>query len=428
MRLRDLLDKRARLVARLREINDKAGAENRALTAEEDQNYQSAFAEAEQLRTTIEREQRLGALEQEVGAAGADRRDGNGSDGRQEQRPQVRAIDDAGHRYRAAFSAADDEITRRHTERRGSAEYHEHFRSYLTTGERRALDAGSGPGGGFLVAPVQMVQDLLQAVDDLVFVRGLGTVRTVPTATSLGVPTLDADPSDADWTSELATGNEDSTMAFGKRELTPHPVAKRIKVSNKLMRQAGMVESVVLQRMAYKAAVTEEKAFLTGDGVQRPLGCYTASVDGIPTSRDVLTGSATDITFDGLINAKFSLKAPYLTRARWCFHRDGIARISKLKDNTNQYLWQPSTQLGQPDRLLGLPVMMSEFNPNTFTTGLYVGLLGDFSYYWIADALDMQIQRLNELYAEQNRTGFIFRKETDGQPVMAEAFARLKTN
>ena len=69
---------------------------------------------------------------------------------------------------------------------------------------------------------------------------------------------------------------------------------------------------------------------------------------------------------------------------------------------------------------------MSEYAPNTFTTGLYVGLLGDFSHYWIADALEMTVQRLVELYAGTNQTGFIGRLETDGAPVLEEAFARVK--
>jgi HK97 family phage major capsid protein len=61
-----------------------------------------------------------------------------------------------------------------------------------------------------------------------------------------------------------------------------------------------------------------------------------------------------------------------------------------------------------------------------FTTGLYVGIVGDFSNYEIVDALDMQLQVLMELYAETNQNGYILRAETDGMPVLAEAFARVK--
>ena len=69
---------------------------------------------------------------------------------------------------------------------------------------------------------------------------------------------------------------------------------------------------------------------------------------------------------------------------------------------------------------------MSEFTPNTFTSGLSVGMLGDFSQSWIADALSMRMQRLIELYAATNQVGFIGRLEVDGMPVLSEAFVRVK--
>lgn len=52
-------------------------------------------------------------------------------------------------------------------------------------------------------------------------------------------------------------------------------------------------------------------------------------------------------------------------------------------------------------------------------------MIADFSYYWIADALSMQVQRLIELYAESNQVGYIGRLETDGMPVLEEAFVRV---
>ena len=64
--------------------------------------------------------------------------------------------------------------------------------------------------------------------------------------------------------------------------------------------------------------------------------------------------------------------------------------------------------------------------PNTATTAQYVGIVGDFSYYWLAEALQFELQRLDELYAESNQVGFIGRLEADGMPVLAEAFARVK--
>jgi HK97 family phage major capsid protein len=159
------------------------------------------------------------------------------------------------------------------------------------------------------------------------------------------------------------------------------------------------------------------------------MGVFTAATIGfgISTARDVSTGNtATAFTFDGLMEALYSLKAQYHPKATWIFHRDAIKMARKLKDGMGQYIWQPSVQQGQPDLLLGRPYKMSEYCPNTFTASKYVGIIGDFSFYWIADALSMRIQRLNELYAAANQIGFIGRLESDGMPVLNEAFARVK--
>ena len=295
--------------------------------------------------------------------------------------------------------------------------------------EFRALQAGSDTEGGYLVMPEEFKNQLIKFVDNAVHVRGLATVHRVAKATSLGAPSLDTDVSDADWTVELETGSEDSDMAFGKRVLHPHPLAKRIKISNQLIRQSVMpVERLVLDRLGYKNAVTQEKAFLTGNGSQQPLGVFTASAQGISTSRDVSTDNTTTaITFDGLKNTKYSLKGAYQNAAgtSWMFHRDAVKMIAKLKDGSGRYLWEDSVKIGDPDILLGIRALQSEYAPNTFTTGLYVGMLGDWSNYWIADAMDLQIQRLAELYAEANQIGFISRASVDGMPVLEEAFARV---
>jgi HK97 family phage major capsid protein len=242
------------------------------------------------------------------------------------------------------------------------------------------------------------------------------------------VPTLETDVDDSDWTSELATGNQ-GTMAFGGRELRPHPLAKRIKVSKTLKRVSAIpMDALVRQRLEYKTAITKEKAYLLGDGAQKPLGVFVAHADGIPTSRDVSTGSATDFTADGLMDAKYELKQAYWPGARWAFHRQGIKRIRKLKDGQQQYIWQPGLTGGAPDTILEQPYDVSEYVPSTFTTGLYVGILANWpAGYWVVDSLDMGIEVVDQLYAEQNQDGYILRYEGDGAPVLAEAFVRCKT-
>ena len=100
--------------------------------------------------------------------------------------------------------------------------------------------------------------------------------------------------------------------------------------------------------------------------------------------------------------------------------------IRKLKTSDLQYIWQPGLTAGISNTILGKPYVLSEDVPNTYTSGLYVGMYGDFSKYWIIDTLNMQMQVLNELYAETNQIGYIGRYEGDGAPVLEEAFVRIK--
>jgi HK97 family phage major capsid protein len=134
-----------------------------------------------------------------------------------------------------------------------------------------------------------------------------------------------------------------------------------------MLRQAVIgAEQLVIHRLGYKFAVSQEKAFLTGTGVNQQLGVH-AIASGISTDRDVSTGNTTTaIGFDGLIEAKFSIKSQYWRNATWLFHRDAIKGISKLKDGQGQYLWSQSVREGEPDRILGMPMVVSEFVPNTF--------------------------------------------------------------
>ena len=296
------------------------------------------------------------------------------------------------------------------------------------THEQRALMVGSDIEGGYLVMPQQMVSGLLKAVDDDVVIRTIATVIQLKKAKSLGVVKLDTDLNDWDWTTEIKTGSEDDSLRFGKRELRPHPLAKRIKISNTLIQNANMgVQAIVQDRMKYKLGGTLEYNYMLGDGHNKPLGLFTASADGISTGRDVATGMAsTLVTADGLINVQGTLKSAYDSMAKWLMHRDLITMIRKLKTSDLQYIWQPGLTSGVANTILGKPYVLSEDVPHTYTSGLYVGMYGDFSKYWIIDTLNMQMQVLNELYAETNQIGYIGRYEGDGAPVLEEAFVRIK--
>jgi len=296
--------------------------------------------------------------------------------------------------------------------------------------ELRALQKDSDTVGGFLSPPIQWLGQLIQALDNLTFMRQICNVLPPLTvAQTLGTPSLDTDISDPTWVAEIAIGTEDSSLAFGKRELNPHPLAQFIKVSNTLLRRSQIsADGIVRERLAFKNAAVMENAFLNGTGAMSPLGVFTASDEGISTSRDVSTGNtSTEIRFDGLQEAKYNQAAQYRAKnTGWIFHRDGVKQIAKLKDGEGRYIWQASVLPDRPDMILGYPVFESEYAPNTFTASLYVGIIGDFSQYWIVDALTATVQVLVELYAGTNQSGFLSRLESDGMPILEAAFTRVK--
>lgn len=451
MELIELNEQRLNHLTQARELNERAEREKRNLSAEEEANYLRYINDARDIKKRIDRTNELRELDRESAAAEAARsrpgeaverarsdalemmrdyrglwiRDRFHPDGlvNKEQRKRLQEIDTAFATLGSDMQRANAAWWKAFT--LGHREITNEERALV---ERRDLLMGSDPAGGFTVPPEQFQAQLIRKIDDAVYIRRKATKVVVVKAQDLGVPTLEDNPADADWTSELATGSADAAMDFGKRVFAPHPLAKQIRVSKKLLRASAIdISGLIADRFAYKFGITEEKSFLLGSGAQQPLGVFVATSQGISTARDVnFANTATAIAADNLRKVKYTLKAPYRANAEWVMHRDVIAQVSLLKDSVGQYLWRDGIQMGDPDMLLGMPVNESEYAPNTMTTGQYVGILGDFSRYWIADALDMTMQRLVELYAASNQEGFIMRQELDGMPVLEEAFVRIQ--
>lgn len=454
MDLKEKRLKRGQLVQQMRTLTDKADSEKRSLTPEESKTWDDLEGEQEKIRAEIDadekdtqRRARVAELEGQLNSAsGGGIQTGSGSGGGDQTRSGVIAgeiLESWPTELRAAVTRAyQNNAFGART--RSSTPFLELFRSFLEGGNqgmqahlagvsdtnlRNVLQADLFTKGGALRPPMQFIGELLKNVDDAVFVLKYARKFRLLEPSSLGVPTLDSDVEDDDWTSELATGQQ-GTMSFGTRELRPHPLAKRIKVSKTLKRVSAIpMDGMVRQRLEYKTGITKEKAYLLGDGAQKPLGVFVPSNDGVPTSRDVVTGSATDFTADGLMDGKYELKQAYWPGARWAFHRFGLKRVRKLKDAQGQYIWQPGLTGAAPDTILEQPYDVSEYVPNTFTTGQYVAILANWQAgYWVVDSLDMGIEVIDQLYAEQNQDGYILRYEGDGAPVLPEAFVRMKTS
>jgi len=429
---------RMKVVNEARALNDKAQTEKRAFTADEQTKYDALRADITARKVVIDREEDLAGIEEEgrAGQRGAERPAVEEPAKRGEEAEVETAEEQAEVRRQIAATLSFPDQRSAHFRAlgkslRGKPTYRAAYDAFLRSGgktigpELRTMQADSDTGGGYMLAPATMVAELIKTLDNAVVVRQ-HTKKFTTGYAGLGAVSLDTDLVDFNWTTELLIGSEDEVV-LGKREMKPHPLAKLVKISKTLSRSAPDVVTLVNERLAYLLGVTQEKAYLNGTGAQQPLGVFTASNDGVPTTRDVSTGNTTTaIVADNLKTVKYTLKAQHRAKARWLFHRDAVAMVDKLKDGNGQYLWQPGLIAGQPDRVLNLPLDESEYAPNTFTTGLYVGILANWDYYWILDSLDLAIQVLIELYAATNQNGYHARYEGDGMPVLSEAFVRVK--
>lgn len=411
-----ILEQREKL-AGIRENCSKALDEARKrgdmkLTEDEQKKYDGWTAEADEVRQIIknlESEERMKMeteLDEEKRKSGA-------------LPPEVRI-------------APTDEESREAKEKEESREYEIFLGTHAVPlsdlkEEERALRVDQDTLGGYLQAPMQMQVGLLQAVDEMTVVRGMATTFPNITADSMGKVSLDTDPADPTWTTELDPGTEDSSMAFGQRELTPHELAQWIRISNKMLRRVPSITGIVTSRLAYKLALVQENAHLNGTGDGEPLGLMVADADGISTGRDMQTGNATTFpTLEGLKRAKYLLDDQYWDRAAWLFHPNILLLIDLLEDNQGRPLLQPDITSPTGQRLFGVPVRTSRRMPSTPTSALYVGIIGDFAFYYIADALTASIKVVDQLFAGTQQTAFYSLIESDGMPALEEAFSRVQ--
>lgn len=424
MTVKELREKRLALKMQGQALVDRSEKENRELTSEEFAQWQAIESELTAIRGEIDKAEKAAMrarLDEEERAL---------------QKPSVtaprpaveaREFEDMEWAVRGRFGTFDQlpPGERADIMRRCTAEYMAEYRHFLRTGETRAMLATSDAHGGFLAPPAFMAQ-LLSALDDVVHIRARATVLPVTSGVALGCPSLTEDLDDAEWTSESPASLTYDDMKFGRRELRPHPLIKGVKVSRKLLRASAVpVESVVAQRFAVRFGRAMENAYLVGSGVGQPLGLFTPSSDGVSTSRDVESAASTAIGYEDIVDLVGKVKSQYRSGAVFLMHRDVLTALRKIKDGDNRYIWQPSLSDSQPDRLLGYPVIESEFAPSTIAADNYTILFGNLRYYWIADSLGLEIV-MTDKYLENNLNAYIGFAETDGMPIDPNAFARLK--
>ena len=303
----------------------------------------------------------------------------------------------------------------------------------LSADERKALSAGSDPDGGYLL-PTPTVGRMVKKVYEQSTMRQLANVLTISTDALEGI--VDNDEADAGWVSEMGTRNDTDTPQVGKYRIEAHEMYAQPKVTQKLIDDAATdVEAWLADKVADKFARVEGNAFWNGNGVGQPRGlaAYSTAATGDGsrawgTFEHVLTGANGDFhttKADPLQDLLGAFKDQYLQNASFAMRREVRTKIRKLKEATSdRYLWEPSLQAGQPDRLLGYPVRIDQYIP-AITTGSLSLAFGDFrEAYTIVDRIG--VRTLRDPYTAKPYIRFYSTKRTGAGAVNTEAVKFLK--
>lgn len=275
------------------------------------------------------------------------------------------------------------------------------------------LQEGVDADGGYLV-PEEYDKRIIDTLKEDNIMRGLATTITTSGEHKINIA---ATKPAAAWIEE-GEALVFSDAKFAQTLLDAHKLHVAIKITEELLYDnAFNLENYIITEFGKAMANAEEDAFLNGDGSGKPLGLFTATGGG--TVANTLTAA---VKADDMLDLIYALKRPYRKNAKFILNDQTLLALRKLKDNNGAYMWQPSYQAGEPDKILGYDVFTSAYAPANAIS------FGDYSYYNIGDRGTRSMQELRELYAGNGMIGYVVKERVDGKLVLPEAVQILKLN
>jgi HK97 family phage major capsid protein len=298
-----------------------------------------------------------------------------------------------------------------------------YFRKGATAGlaelEQKALSAGSDPDGGYSVRP-EVSNEIIRNVTESTPMRQIARVRTI-SARLWEQMKRTAGAVSGGWVGEKAARSETGGPTLGLQTIPAHEQYAEPHATQIILEDSGInIEAWIGEEVVETFVLTENTAFVSGDGVLRPRGILTFTAGtGDGEIEQVNSGSAAAVTGDGLIDLQDALKEPYQPNASWLMRRATVSAVRKLKDSQNQYLWQPGLGKGVPDVLLGNPIVKGADMPAVAANALAIAY-GDFRRgYTIVDRAGIRV--LRDPLTTKGFVKFYTTKRTGGDVVLCEA-------
>lgn len=416
--LKRMTDQRLSCWDKCKEISEKAFDEKRALTAEEQRQWDAWEAEMSTIDTQVQAikagEERQLATEGAVSAilgqqaaAGVPGAQGN----------PAMSYEQENKEFRALVKKAPGE----------GLEF-----AWPSTFERRMLNRGSieqrALGDGSVPLPTSFIHQLYTYLVDTSSIRQAGaTVISTTTGESILVPKATAEGA-ASWVAEAAplpTGDPTITSA----SLGSHKVGKLIYVSKELATDTGFdLVGYLAQSSGRNIGIKTNAAYVSGTGTTQPNGFLAASNVGITGTAGagglvgLPTATGGDVEFDWFVDLYHSIIPQYRPRAAWMMNDATIKYARKLKDTLGRYLWEPSLQAGVADTILGKPVYANPAMPLFGANNTPIAF-GDFSAYYIRDVTPLRFERSDEYAFGTDQISFRALMRTDGVLVDTNAIA-----
>lgn len=386
MTILELREKRNKAWEAAKAFLESHRTEKGTLTAEDDATYTQMEQEINDLGKEIARLERQEALEAELNRPVNQPLTTKPGSGRGEEPKTGRASDE----YRKAMLDA--------------------FRSNFKR-VSNILQEGVDADGGYLV-PEEYDHRLIDTLSEENIMRRLATTITTSGEHKINIA---ATKPAASWIEEggaLTFGD----ATFSQILLDAHKLHVAIKVTEELLYDnAFNLEGYILDQFGKALANAEEDAFLNGEGTGKPLGLFAATGGGTVTG--TLTAA---IKSDDMLDLVYALKRPYRKTASFIMNDKTLSSLRKLKDNNGAYIWQPSYQAGEPDRVLGYAVHTSAYAPEDAIA------FGDYKYYNIGDRGTRSFSELRELFAGNGMIGYVAKERVDGKLILPEAVQILK--
>jgi HK97 family phage major capsid protein len=237
-----------------------------------------------------------------------------------------------------------------------------------------------------------------------------------------------------------SAGTYNTNATFGKLAIPVHVNLSKVFVSKSMLEDGGvdMLKDVLMPEYVTEAAITEDRQFLTGTGADEPQGILKDITTGGPYNNDIATqvsGNATAITFDALVNMKFNLAGQYRQKGNpniaYAFTSTTAGLISQLKDGTGRYLWTEmngNNAVDNPDTLRGWRYAETEQLPEVAANAWPI-IFGDWNGYRIVDRIGMSVQRYDDsALADTDSVAFYVRRRYGGQVAEGYRFVAMKVS